>query len=113
MFLELLAITAFAQDSTTNCRPDASGQVVCTTRERRDGPNMACAGGDWWLVGCSAGAHREAREARDAQQRSAGARERAMTLLQANDCAGAQREALGSGDLNFAREVRAYCAAGK
>jgi hypothetical protein len=76
------------------------------------GPDMACAGNDWLLAGCTLGSHREAREARATQQRANAARESAMNLLRAGDCEAAVGAALDTGDLRFATDVRAFCAAG-
>lgn len=114
MIAELLFSLALAQDTTTTCQPNAAGQVVCRS-VNRDGrePNMRCAGGDWLLAGCTIGAHREAREAREAQQRAASAHQQTMDFLRAGDCSAAINAALGTGDLQFATEVRSFCAAGK
>lgn len=110
--IELLIVAALSmpQDTRTTCQPNAAGQVVCDTKGPQRGPDMSCAGGDWLIAGCSYGAHREAREAREAQQRAATARDRAMALLRQDDCRGAVNAALDTGDLRFATEVRAFCA---
>lgn len=129
--MEFLAVVALSQDSTTNCTAFGM-QVTCRTTEqpsgldaynaareaaarsapapRVAGPDPACAGGDWLIAGCSYGAHREAREAREAQQRVSAARAETMRLLQAGDCQGAVRASLQTNDLSFAREVRDFCA---
>lgn len=110
MLLELAMVLA-VQNSTTTCQPNAAGQVVCATKENGAEATGRCARGDWFLAGCTRGEHDEAREARAAQQRAAEARQRTMTLLQGGDCAGAVREALATGDLQFATDVRTFCAA--
>lgn len=108
MLLEL--VLAFAiQETTTTCAPDAAGQVVCRSKGEVRGPDARCAGGDWLLAGCTIGDHREAREARAAQQRATAARERAMSFLRGGDCQGAVNAALDTGDLAFATQVRTFC----
>lgn len=69
-----------------------------------------CARGDWLFSGCSRGEHDAARAQRDRQQRAQAARDETMGLLQTGDCEGAVRASLGTGDLDFAGQVRAYCA---
>lgn len=41
------------------------------------------------------------------------ARSRSLNALKAGDCATATREALGTDDMDFARQVQSYCASGR
>lgn len=134
--LELVfAAALLTQDSTTTCST-LGGQVTCNTHQNttpfdaynaaresaiRNAPpprpateadQLECAGGDWWLVGCSRGAHNEAVRIRDERARQAAARDRVMALLRQGDCQGAVTAALDTGDLGFATEVRTFCATG-
>lgn len=132
MLVEMAFALALAQDSTTSCRT-FGGQTVCeTTRNagwdaynraresamRSNAPDQPldpdrCAGGDWWLSGCTRGQHNAAREREQTQARVRESRERVMTLLRAGDCPAAVNAALETGDLQFATDVRAFCAAGQ
>ena len=94
-----------------NAARDAAAARAAAQRPSEPRSPTECAGGDWWLIGCSRGAHDDALRARAQQQRSAAARDRAMTLLRSNDCQGAVNAALDTGDLQFATDVRAFCAA--
>lgn len=133
MLLELAMIAAM-QDSTTTCRNLLGGTVQCQTQQNNtpwDAYNAAresqmrtqqpqpqaprdtaqCARGDWFLIGCTISQHDEAEQLVVRQRRAVAARDRAMSLLRDGDCAGAVRSALDTGDLQFATEVRTFCAA--
>lgn len=45
--------------------------------------------------------------------RTGRARSRTLKALKAGDCATATREALGTADMDFAQQVRVYCAGGR
>lgn len=130
MLLEL-AMALIIQDSRTICR-EFGGQVTCDTTRQQTGmdaynaareasarqtrpatraDDMACAGGDWWMVDCSLGAHREAVRLRDARRQAEAGRAQAMDHLRAGDCQAAVNAALGTNDLEFATQVRSFCAA--
>lgn len=68
-----------------------------------------CAGGDWFLIGCTRTMHNDAVAEREARLTSQAARTRAMGLLRDGDCRGALAAALDTGDLDFATQVRAFC----
>lgn len=68
-----------------------------------------CADG-LWLLACTRGQHEAALAVRNRRIRADAAREETMSLLQAGDCTGAVRAALGTGDLEFATQVRTFCA---
>lgn len=89
-----------------------NGMAMAPRRAAVPADAMRCAGGDWFLAGCTLGAHREAVRLRDANNNRQAAQDRAMGLLRAGDCAGATAAALDTGDLDFATQVRAFCAAG-
>ena len=131
MLLEI-AMTLAMQDATTVCQQQYGGRTTCETTRNTAGmdaynaaresamrsqPAYAqpadpsrCAGGDWFLAGCTLGAHREAVRAREAEAQSAAARQETMRLLRAGDCSSAILSALDTGDLEFAAQVRTYCA---
>lgn len=112
MLVLVFAMLLAAEGATTTCAVGAAGEFTCATRDSSSAPNMACAGNDWLIAGCTFGSHREAREARAAQQRVIGAREATMNFLRAGDCEAAVGTALETGDLRFATDVRAFCSAG-
>lgn len=95
--------------------PDAFGRAMRNTMNsmpdyRSDRPAEprspdSCAGGTWWLTDCTRADHDRAVRLRDGRQRT-------MELLQQGDCPGAVNAALGTNDLDYATQVRAYCSAG-
>lgn len=137
MLVEFFALVALGQDTTTVCRPLGS-QVICETTQRQTGMDAynaartaasarqapvasspgSCAGGDWLLAGCTYGAHRAAREAREAEasQREAetaqtNLRYAVAALLERGMCAEAISAALQGGDVDLATQARSFCAA--
>lgn len=133
MFIELLLAIAL-QDSTTTCST-AFGQTTCRTRgeaqqasptgamnstinslnqlaPRAQRSPEACAGGDWFLAGCTLGEHREAVRLRDAAATATDLRGEVILLVRDGNCLGAINAALDGGDLGLATEVRNFCAAG-
>jgi len=86
--------------NTMNSMPDFRSARPAEARSPE-----ACAGGDWWLIDCS-------RAERDQAVRFRDGRRRAMEMLQQGDCQGAVAAALGTNDLDFATQVRSFCAAG-
>lgn len=89
-----------AMRNTINSMPDYR-----TARPAEPRSPEACAGGDWWLIDCSRAERDQAVRLRDGRQRT-------MELLQRGDCPGAINAALGTNDLDYAIQVRAYCSAG-
>jgi hypothetical protein len=65
-----------------------------------------------WLSLCTPGERRQARLLRDAANVRAALRRDVTRLLSEQQCEAAVRTALRGGDLELAREARAFCAAG-
>lgn len=115
LLLAALAVpaAAVAQTTTTNCRVDSyTGAVNCTSYTPSP-PRPVVEPMDYGkLLGPLPDSSGMIGAMQDYARREA-ARERLETASQmvaAGDCAGAQRYALGEGDLALARAIQGYCA---
>lgn len=128
MIIELAMVVAM--QTQTTCRT-AFGTTTCDSRPTgfgayneglRAGSEMgrsmqprqprdprACAGRDWWLVGCTRGEHDAGVRDRDAAAAGSALTQQVATMIGDGDCEGAIQTALRAGNMDLAREARDFC----